>query len=61
MQYPMVYTTQHGEICPKGFYCPTGSYLAAPCPVGTYSPDFGASALTQCLLCPSDTFNDLTG
>lgn len=60
-KYPTSFTKHHGEICPKGFYCPAGSFEATPCPVGTYNPDLGAFSLTQCMLCPADTFNDKTG
>ena len=60
-KYPTDFTLHHGEICPKGYYCEGGSSVATPCPIGTYNAIFGASSITQCLLCPSDTFNDITG
>jgi len=31
-----------GMICPRGFWCKSGSYSAIACPLGTYNPDEGA-------------------
>ncbi|XP_041098352.1 SCO-spondin [Polyodon spathula] len=39
-------------VCPKGFYCPEGTgYDWQPCTAGSYSPEAGLSALSQCGLC----------
>lgn len=43
---PTLYNEHHGEVCPKGYYCPKGSYSATPCPVGTYNAEFGATKVT---------------
>ena len=37
------------SVCPVGYYCTSG--LTLPCPVGTYSPAAGISALSSCLPC----------
>jgi len=58
---PTDYFLHHGEICPKGHYCPEGSSTATPCPIGTYQPSYGAKSIGQCLLCPANSFNDKTG
>ena len=40
-----------GIICPVGGYCPEGSFVAKPCPVGTYSNAVGAVNTADCRDC----------
>ena len=40
-----------GEICPRGYYCPTGTLEPLACPHGNYNPDEGKSELSHCLNC----------
>ena len=40
--YPTIFSQHNGEVCPKGHYCPLGTYSALPCPPGTYNPKEGA-------------------
>lgn len=42
--------TGTGDICPAGFYCPTGSPYFTPCDPGTYAPTDGYSS---CHICPA--------
>lgn len=49
-----------GEICPKGYYCPLGSFAPTPCPVGKYNEFTGMKSEDDCLVCPANTYNDLT-
>jgi hypothetical protein len=37
-----------GKICPKGFYCPKGSFSAIACPVGYYNDKEGMGGLQDC-------------
>ncbi|CAG9336329.1 unnamed protein product [Blepharisma stoltei] len=34
--------------CKEGFYCPSGTLVAYPCPPGTYRSTVGATALSDC-------------
>ena len=43
---PTDYQSDHGEICPKGFYCEEAALEALPCPIGTYNAEYGASSIT---------------
>jgi hypothetical protein len=51
----------YGEICPAGYYCPEGSYEATPCGVGYYNAFKGGKSEEDCIVCPENTYNDLTG
>jgi hypothetical protein len=53
--------THYGEVCPAGYYCPIGSYVATACPTGTYNEFTIKKSLNDCLSCPIDSYNDLTG
>jgi hypothetical protein len=57
---PTSKTTHRGEICPKGYYCPLGSYSPTPCPAGKYNQFTGMKSEDDCLVCPVNTYNDLT-
>lgn len=52
---------QGGEPCPAGYYCPTGSYVAIACPVGTYSNQKANGQLNLCLPCPANSFGNDVG
>ena len=41
----------YGDLCHAGFYCPAGTAVMIACPRGTYNPDIGKSALSDCLPC----------
>ena len=58
---PTSVALHRGELCPKGHYCPAGSRAPTACPEGAYLDRYGAAALTDCLLCDADSYNDLTG
>ena len=58
---PTILEWHNGERCPKGHYCLEGSYKETPCYPGTYNEKLGAKALTECLLCDADSYNDLFG
>ena len=47
--------------CPAGSYCPGGSGMPTPCSPGSYNPLTMAQNETECLACPSDTFQSLSG
>jgi len=53
--------SQGGEPCPAGYYCPTGSYVAIACPVGTYSNQKANGGLNLCLPCPANSFGNDVG
>ena len=53
--------TQNGYKCPKGHYCPLGSYRETPCPLGTYNKYEGSSLEQKCLPCKIDWYSDLPG
>jgi hypothetical protein len=52
---PLTLQYNNGEKCPKGYYCPEGSYEPTPCAVGSYNKNFGAGVKTDCDLCPAGT------
>lgn len=49
---PSPVSRTEGNICPVGHFCPQGSGAPRPCPVGSFLPEPGASALSQCHPCP---------
>ncbi|KDO27716.1 hypothetical protein SPRG_22196, partial [Saprolegnia parasitica CBS 223.65] len=51
----------YGTICPAGMYCPLGSALPLPCPLGTYRPNTLGQNLTDCTPSPGGTFSNATG
>ena len=55
--------TKNGDdnACPTGYYCPAQSPLPIPCPVGMYGNVIRATKSDDCVLCPSDTYNNLLG
>ena len=50
-----------GYECPAGFYCPAGTEIELPCPLGTFSQALQLSSVGQCTNCPEDTYSDTTG
>lgn len=48
-------------ICPAGQYCAEGSIAAVDCPLGTFRPSTGGSALSSCLSCPAGKYCELEG
>ena len=57
-QNPTDLATDKGKICPAGYYCPAGSWEEKPCPIGTYQPETGKSAESDCLPCAISFFNN---
>ncbi|EQC24780.1 hypothetical protein SDRG_17328, partial [Saprolegnia diclina VS20] len=51
----------YGTICPAGMYCPLGSALPLPCPLGTYRPNTLGQNVTDCTPSPGGTFSNATG
>ncbi|XP_029700281.1 zonadhesin [Takifugu rubripes] len=49
---PSPVSRPYGNVCPMGHFCPEGSGSPRPCPVGSFLPEPGASALSQCHPCP---------
>ena len=45
-----------GNICPAGFFCPSGSISPIGCPIGTYSSSTGRSNATDCISCPAGKY-----
>lgn len=58
---PMIFNQHNGEICPRGHYCPLGTWSAYPCPPGTYNPLENQESDLKCRVCPANTFNDKWG
>lgn len=48
-------------ICPAGNYCPSGSSVAIPCPVGTYSSQQGNKGLSDCASCSAGSYCSTSG
>ncbi|XP_032959940.1 signal peptide, CUB and EGF-like domain-containing protein 1 [Rhinolophus ferrumequinum] len=45
-----------GGPCPPGHFCPLGTGMPLPCPVGTFSDRMFLSMASECLACPSGHF-----
>jgi hypothetical protein len=41
------------QDCPQGFYCPSGTIVPVPCPIGTYNDEYLKKAETDCKSCSS--------
>ena len=46
----------YGDYCTAGHYCPEGTDTPVACPSGTYLPDTGKAAQTDCLACPGGNY-----
>ena len=60
-RFPYLKTAHGGWRCPRGHYCPAGSSSAIACPVGSFNPLDGRSAVESCKLCEKNTYNDEEG
>lgn len=49
------------SLCPSGHYCPEGTGLPIPCPIGTYLPSTGNAELADCLSCLPGSYCDSKG
>merc|ERR1712062_204293 len=58
---PTIFDNHRGEKCPKGHYCPLGSYEPQQCFPGSHNPLEGMEKETDCQLCPPGTFQDKWG
>lgn len=47
--------------CPPGYYCPLGTGTPIACPAGMYGKHKKATATSDCLECPINTYNDGAG
>ncbi|CAN0481397.1 unnamed protein product, partial [Ectocarpus sp. 12 AP-2014] len=50
-----------GFQCTVGHYCPEGSWEEIPCAAGSYNPEVGSSAASDCFVCPADHYQDQEG
>ncbi|KAK1786529.1 hypothetical protein P4O66_017651 [Electrophorus voltai] len=50
------FSTGVGGACPVGHYCPEGSSLPLPCPLGTFSSSLYTRQSSDCSLCPAGQF-----
>lgn len=50
-----------GDVCPTGSYCPEGTDEPVECPAGTFNPDLGRMALSECLDCTGGFHCNTTG
>ncbi|CDW74865.1 cast multi-domain protein [Stylonychia lemnae] len=41
-----------GDRCPRGKYCPEGSFVPIACPIGTYNDQFTQTSDAACKACP---------
>ncbi|OAF72051.1 hypothetical protein A3Q56_00182 [Intoshia linei] len=48
-------------ICPIGHYCPMGSGIPTPCPIGYFNRFIGKDDVRQCLPCKSNYFTHMVG
>lgn len=49
-------STSSCSPCPRGQYCPPGTFSPTPCPAGTYNPNTNASWSMQCTQCPLGSY-----
>ncbi|XP_047578782.1 neurogenic locus notch homolog protein 4-like isoform X2 [Lutra lutra] len=50
-----------GGPCPPGHFCPVGTGVPLPCPVGTFSDQMLLSMASECLSCPPGHFCGASG
>jgi len=50
-----------GFTCPTGSYCPAGSTLPVPCPMGSYSTGTSLTSSAGCKLCDAGYYCDMLG
>jgi len=58
---PTSTSTDKGEICPKGHFCPASSAIPIACDAGYFQPELGASSIAACLACAPGTYQHMTG
>lgn len=46
---------------PSGHFCPAGTALAAPCPIGTLGQITRAQSVAACVSCPTGLYCGLPG
>ena len=50
-----------GYPCPKGFYCPGGTYTAVACPIGYYGDQEALGFLNECKPCQPGYYGNKVG
>ncbi|TYZ59327.1 hypothetical protein PybrP1_004972 [[Pythium] brassicae (nom. inval.)] len=58
---PISRELEKGYECPPGFYCQAGSSRELACPIGTYQSGSGATNVTFCRECPSNSYQNFAG
>ena len=53
--------TERGFECPKGHFCPAGSWLPSSCPVATFNPKMRSWNSSDCIVCAQNTYNTIEG
>lgn len=48
-------------ICPRGFFCPLGTSIPMPCPIGTFNHQQGSSSDNACTACTQGFYCDREG
>ena len=61
VKYPKDIATDNGEECPIGYYCEEGTSAPTPCPQGTYRKIKNGASVSDCVKCPSGSYNRFTG
>ena len=60
-RYPVNVTSDNGEPCPAGYWCPANSSAGIPCAAGTYQPDKSATSVDACVSCPANSYSTVPG
>ena len=66
-RFPLYPLEESGQECPPGYYCAAGTsgfdgvQPPVPCPAGTHRTVTRGEDLDGCSLCPTGTYNTLTG
>ncbi|XP_034024621.1 neurogenic locus notch homolog protein 4-like [Thalassophryne amazonica] len=55
------FSTGVGGVCPKGKFCPEGTSVPSPCPLGTYSSSLYLPDSSGCSPCPAGQFCSSAG
>ena len=53
--------TKENDLCPAGHYCPKGTSIPIPCPIGTNSSSRGLTKQSDCPACVQGYYCPTTG